>query len=168
MDTVPTSERHSGWEWWATGLLALLAFASGFVGMREYEQASHPNGDVDSWSVLYHTLQLFVLHSPHLEGHIPWLLHAGRLLGALPLCVAALIAFFKVFPDEWNSMRLRLPWTRGHVVICGLGEVGGHLALQGRRRKEWIVAIENSCSPATRQLGTLRIRMMEGTCKTTH
>ena len=60
METGSTSEPHSGWKWSATRLLALLAFASGFVGMLEYEQAANPNGDVDLWSLFYHTLQLFL------------------------------------------------------------------------------------------------------------
>jgi hypothetical protein len=151
-DTGLTGEVRSSWVWWATGLVAIVAFGCGFVGMWEYEQAVRPGGSVDPWSVTYHTLQLFILHAPHLDGPIPWSLHVGRLLGAIPVCVAALIGFFKVFPDELNLLRLRLPWARGHVVICGLGEVGVQLAIQGRRRKKRMVAIESQCPQATRQL----------------
>lgn len=147
-----TVEPHSGWEWRVTAVVAVAAFVFGFAGMWKYECAAHPTGGVDLWSVFYHTLQLFILHAPHLENHVPWQLHVGRLLGAVPLCVAAVMAFFQVFPDEWNLIMLRLPWTRAHVVICGLGDVGQRLAIQGRQRKKRIVAIEKSCPSSTRQL----------------
>jgi len=130
----------------------VAAFGFGFAGIWEYERAAHPTGSVDFFSLIYHTLQLFILHGPHLDRPVPWQLHVGRLLGAIPLCVAAVMAFLKVFPDEWNLMMLRLPWTRGHVVICGLGDIGQRLAVQGCQRKRRIVAIEKSCSPSTRQL----------------
>ena len=130
----------------------MAAFGFGFAGMWEYERAAHPTGSIDFLSLIYHTLQLFILHGPHLDRPVPWQLHVGRLLGAIPLCVAAVMAFLKVFPDEWNLLMLRLPWTRGHVVICGLGDIGQRLALQGRQQKRRIVAIEKSCSHSTRQL----------------
>lgn len=130
----------------------MTAFGFGFAGMWKYERTAHPANSVDMLSLVYHTLQLFILHAPHLENPIPWQLHIGRLLGAVPLCVAGVMAFLKVFPDERNLFMLRLPWTRAHVVICGLGDVGLRLALQGRERKRRIVAIEKSCPSATRQL----------------
>jgi len=147
-----TTEQHSSWGWWATGVIAVAAFGFGFAGMWEYERAASPTRGVDFLSLIYHTLQLFILHGPHLDRPVPWQLHVGRLLGAVPLCVAAVMAFLKVFPDEWNLMMLRLPWTRGHVVICGLGDIGQRLAHEGRLRKKRIVAIEKSCPPSKRQL----------------
>jgi len=107
---------------------------------------------MDVWSIVYHTLQLFILHAPHRDPPIPWQLHVGRFLGALPICITALLAFVRIFPDQWNLMMLRLPWKHGHVVICGLGEVGFRLAIEGRRRKKRIVAIERSCPLEARHL----------------
>lgn len=127
------SEERSGWEWWATALVAVAAFGFGFTGMREYELWH--GGLIDLWSIVYHTLQLFILHAPHMPP-IPWQLHVGRFLGALPICITTFLAFIRIFPDEWNLTMLRLPWTRGQVVICGLGDIGRRLAAEGRKRKK--------------------------------
>jgi len=135
--------------WWTTAAVAAAAFSFGFVGMWQYEARSA--GHVDGWSVFYHTLQLFILHAPHLEGPVPWSLHLGRLLAAALVSAATVLAFYVFFYDEWKLMTLRLPWTRGHVVICGLGDLGIRLALEGRKHKKIVVAIEKSCPPAMRE-----------------
>ncbi|MGO8797365.1 MAG: NAD-binding protein [Candidatus Sulfotelmatobacter sp.] len=134
-------------------ILAVIAtFGFGLPGMWLYER--HASPEASPWSVaadaVYHTLQLLVMESPHLEGHIPWPLHAGRFSGALFFLALTILAFARLFPDEWKFIKLRL-WTRNHVVICGLGEVGSRLALEGRKHNQFVVAIENSCSASKRE-----------------
>ena len=84
-DSAPDTDQYSSWGLWATGVIAVTAFGFGFAGMWKYERTAHPANSVDMLSVVYHTLQLFILHAPHLENPIPWQLHIGRLLGAVPV-----------------------------------------------------------------------------------
>jgi hypothetical protein len=74
------AEHRSSWQGWLGALVAIIAFAFGAIGLWHYE-AQH-SGHPDVVSVFYHTLQLFILHAPHLEHATPWPLHVGRLLAA--------------------------------------------------------------------------------------
>lgn len=137
---------RSGWQWWLASIVAIAAFAFGALGLWRYESLrGHPDG----LSIVYHSLQLFILHAPHLEPPIPWQLHLGRLLAAVLLSAAAGAAFYKVFRNEWLLLRLWWPWGSPHVVVCGLGDLGLRLALDGRRLGRFIVAVENHPAPAT-------------------
>jgi voltage-gated potassium channel Kch len=144
-------------------VIATLAF--GFTGLWKYDGVSGHRPEVGS--VFYHTLQLFILHAPHLEAPVPWQLHLGRILGAgvFFVLIAGIVRTILVYTHkEWLLIqRLRGPWTRGHVVICGLGDLGLRLALEGRRRKKPIVAIERFLDPAARELARKNgILVLEG------
>ncbi len=115
----------------------------------------HASPDASRLSVaadaVYHTLQLLVMESPHLEEKsIPWQLHFGRLFGAAFFLALTILALRRLFPDEVKFMQLRL-WKKNHVVICGLGELGTRLALEGRKHHKFVVAIEKSCSASKRE-----------------
>ena len=138
----PEDGHRSSWQWWLGALLILVAFTFGAIGLREYENAPEHGGHADLLSILYHTLQLFILHAPHLEPPIPWQLHVGRLLAAGLFLAAAGKAFVKVFREELRGLRLWLPWREGHIVVCGLGDLGLRLVLDGRQRRKFVVAIE--------------------------
>lgn len=134
-------------------ILAVIAtFAFGLPGMWLYERHASPEANPGSIAAdaVYHTLQLLVMESPHLEGRIPWPLHAGRFSGALFFLALTILAFARLFPDEWKFIKLRL-WMKNHVVICGLGEVGTRLALAARKRNKFVVAIEKSCPASKRE-----------------
>src|SRR5436853_4277299 len=94
------SEHRSSWQWWFGALTLVTAFAFGAYGLWQHECAQEHEGQPDAVSVIYHTLQLFILHAPHLEGHVPWQLHVGRLLAAGLLFAAAGKAFVQIFRDE--------------------------------------------------------------------
>ncbi len=99
------------------------------------------HGGHANWSsVGYHTLQLFVLHSPHLEHEVPWTIHAGRWLAALVVLAAVMKGLTKVFRSECRLFWAR--WRSGHIVICGLGRLGLQLAREFRQRGVRVVAIE--------------------------
>lgn len=162
--------RQPSWWIWAGVALAAIVLVAGFYGQCQYEIAQHaapthaepppgaqpggrraapapfPSG-FDALahcpsppSVLYHTLQLLVFHSPHLEGPIPFALHLARYAGVLLFFAAGVVALVKLFRGELRLLRLRR--QRGHVVICGLGDLGLRLALDGVRRGRFVVAIE--------------------------
>lgn len=147
LHAMSNPEHRSGWQWWLGALVAIAAFAFGAFGLWQYESLSEHGGHPDTLSVFYHTFQLFILHAPHLEHAAPWQLHVGRGLAAALFFAAAGKAFLKVFRDEVLLVRLWFPWRRGHVVVCGLGDLGLRLALDGRRRKKFVVAIEKQPSP---------------------
>lgn len=146
-----SSERLSGWRWWLAAIVAAAAFGFGAVGLWQYE-SSLDHGHPDPLSILYHTLQLFILHAPHLEHETPWALHAGRLLGAV-----LFFAFLRELTrDQLLLLRFWFPWRRGHVVVCGLGDLGLRLALDARRQGRFVVAIETH--PAPDALAKARVR----------
>lgn len=74
----------------------------------------------------YLTLQLFVLHPQELPRHVPWQLEVARFLAAALLAIATLYLLTRAF-----AARLRHAWvtrSRGHVIVCGAGVHGSHLA----------------------------------------
>ncbi|MEK6409088.1 MAG: NAD-binding protein [Acidobacteriota bacterium] len=157
------SEHRSDWQWRIGLLVAATAFAFGAFGLWEYESAAEHGAHPDAVSVFYHTLQLFILHAPHLEHPMPWQLHVGRMLAAGLFFAAAGKAFVKVFRDELLLVRLWLPWRRGHVVVCGLGDLGLRLALDGRKRRRFVVAIEKHSAPgASERARACGVLVIEG------
>jgi TrkA family protein/RyR domain-containing protein len=147
--SMSKSERPSGWQWWLGAILAILAFTFGAWGLWLYESSLEHGAHPDLLSVFYHTLQLFILHAPHLEPPLTWQLHLGRWLAAGLVFWAAGRALFKVFRNELLLLRLWSPWQSGHVVVCGLGDLGLRLALDGRRLGRFIVAVEKQPASAT-------------------
>lgn len=126
------------WEWWFVLFAALIAAGCGAYGLWDYEIKYQ--GRADWLSVGYHTLQLFILHGPHLEHEVTWPLHAGRWLAALVFLYAVIKGVMLAFPAEWRLFSTR--WRSGHVVVCGLGRLGMQLAREFRRSGQRVVAIE--------------------------
>jgi hypothetical protein len=128
-----------------------VTLVSGLWGMLLYERAEGKGGLAAVADAFYHTLQLLVMESPHLECNIPLLLHVGRFFGAIFFLALTGLAFARLFPDEWKYIKLRLPWTKNHIVICGLGDIGTRLAIEGRSNNKFVVAIEKSCPHSKRE-----------------
>lgn len=91
------------------------------------------------------TIQLFPRGAGVLADS-PVLLQVARLFA---LCSAALAAveFWQRFFYKTAS-QLSLRWWRGHVLICGFGRKGRHLAKSFRTQTSKIALIEKSVSPA--------------------
>ncbi len=120
--------------------LGLVAAGFGARGLWIYEVKYGPPPDV--FSVAYHTLQLFLLHAPHLDHTVPWQLHVGRWLAAIVVLVAVVRGLLTVFRSEFWLWVAH--FRRGHIVICGLGRLGIQLAHEFRRNGFRVVAIERS------------------------
>ena len=136
------------WEWWLPALAGIAAAVFGAYGLWLYEVA---NGEPAEFaSIGYHTLQLFALHAPHLDHPVPWQLNLGRWLAAVVVLGAIARGLLSVFRSECRLIAAR--FRRGHVVICGLGRLGMHLAREFRRDGSRVVAIEASGS--TGQIAT--------------
>ncbi len=124
--------------WWIGTLVVITAAGFGGYGMWHYDVTHH--GRAEILSVAYHTLQLFILHAPHLEHPANWQIHVGRWLAALFVFWAVIQGLTVLFRTE---LRLRLTrWRGGHVIICGLGRLGRHLATEFQRGGGRVVVIE--------------------------
>jgi hypothetical protein len=152
---------------WLVGILAVLFLLTVIVGTyghlqykpnapgrqgqpstRNDTSASDANSSLDFWSAVYYSLQLPIMHGAHLEGPVPTSLTIGRFFGFAFFVVLAFSGILIFLPHRVRHLRLNLPWRRNHVVICGLGDLGLRLALDGRRRGKFVVAIENENVPA--------------------
>lgn len=105
------------WKWWAVAGLALTAFVLGTYGsMLEFEQ-THRGHFLDA---LYHSLQLFALHPPHLEHpNVPFEL--ARWLAVIVVGLATAGAVRHAFREQFRKTRASL--LKGHVVVCGPGPI---------------------------------------------
>jgi hypothetical protein len=129
----------SEYRWSLVGILAILAFVLGFLGLQAHYTAI---GQPRSWpDTVYLALQLFVLEFGA-EGPFPWPLEVARFLAPLVLTYTALTAVLAIFRDQVQLLRAR--WLRGHIVICGLGEKGFLFARALRRASLKVVVIENN------------------------
>ena len=113
---VPHHERPA-WFWRVIFIGTPLALGLGTVGFRLHDK--EPAG-LGSWlDALYHSVQLFILHMPHMEGPVNGYLELGRWLAAGLFGFAAMIALYDILTTEFQHFRLR--FASGHTVICGLG-----------------------------------------------
>ena len=153
-------ETRSVWRRWILALLVTATVLFGMWGNWIYEE-KHSKEPPDSPSIIYHACQFLIGHGAHLHGSVPWQLHVGRFLGVFAMFAVGMTAFAKFFKSEALWWRLRAPWTRNHVVVCGLGDLGLRLALDARKRGRFVVAIEKHGEGAAidraRQSGILEI-----------
>jgi hypothetical protein len=111
-------------------LSAVTSFVLGAVGNYQY-LASEAEGP--SWgNALYHTAQLFILHSPHFEKHVPWSLEVARWLAPFTTIVGLCSAGVRMFREE--TARFVVRHSKGHVVVCGVGRRGLALVRHLRSR----------------------------------
>jgi voltage-gated potassium channel Kch len=128
-----------GWQWPLVCVLAVVGTPLAAYGLWQYEIAHWGHADIGS--VLYHTLQMYILHTPHFEPPVNVPLQVGRWLIAGASLLTVGMALLRIFREEARLLRLR--WTKGHVVVCGLGELGRQLATEFRKAGNTVVAIES-------------------------
>ncbi len=92
-------------------------------------------------SLLYLTLQLFVLESGAVPGAVPWELEIARFMAPAVSAYTATMALALIFKEQLQHMRLR--FLRQHVVICGLGRKGLSLASTFHQSGYKVVVIDN-------------------------
>ena len=132
----------SRYEWRLLGALALAAFGLGWMGFYEY-RTPH-DGSTGLWGAAYHSLQMLILHTPHLEAPVPFTLEAGRWMAVVVFFWAACKVILMTLRMDWQN--LELLWRKEHLVICGLGHLGLPLALDAKRQGLKPVAIEKDQS----------------------
>jgi len=157
-----TSGRRPGkgliWTLVLIGLFATL-FALGWIGYHLYDTGAEQS-PLDE---LYKALQLFGLNFNENAGQsVPLSLQVSR-FGAPLVTVSAFIgAFAAIFSEQVTHKRVE--WvTRRHVVVCGLGRIGGLLAPRLRRAGYRVVAIEpDKDSRAVGECRAAGVTVLEG------
>jgi voltage-gated potassium channel Kch len=139
--------RLRSWLFWTPMALGAIGFISGWIGHYKYDMAEYAERKgrpPELLDITYHSLQLFVLHSPHLETPIPWQLHVGRWFVSIAILTLVGYGLVRAFRSEW--LLALAPWRREHIVICGLGRLGLRLAEEFQRNKMTVVAIDANAS----------------------
>ncbi len=134
-------KRH---EWTLVGVVAILAFVLGVVGMH-WQMAAH--GTAATWAdAAYFSLRLFTFEydlggngdAPYAADN--WLLEVARFLAPATLTYAVVKGLMLAAANHLNLLRLSR-W-KGHAVICGAGERGRQLAVALRKEGRQVVVIE--------------------------
>lgn len=126
------------WHWRFLLVCGPAALAFGTWGQLLCQLAN--GGHAHFSRALYRAVQMFVLDMPDAGDQLNLPLEVGLWLAAATSGLAVVLLFQRVFQQEWRRFRLR--WIHGHVVVCGLGEVGRRLAIECRRSGLSVVAIE--------------------------
>lgn len=125
----------SDYRWYLLGGAAVVAFVLGCIGFADDEVLPDAGpSDIAFWS-----FKNFLGNSP--GPPIPLTLDIARFLAPMVAGWAGLAALGSLFRDRVQQMRI--PLMRRHVVICGLGYVGGALLLQLREAGTRVVVIES-------------------------
>jgi len=128
----------SEYGWSIIGFFWLLALILGYKGFHDYRVSMGES--VSPLHILYLSVQLFVMESGAVSGPMGWELQVARFLAPVVAAYTAFKAIAIVFYDQVQAIRLRL--YSNHVVICGLGRTGTHLARGYRQLGKQVVVIE--------------------------
>lgn len=137
----PSARVLAEYRWYVVAVAAAVAFCLGCVGFVQLWQSQ---GKAWNYSdVLYWSAKTFSMSSPS-DPKLPLALDIARFLAPMVAAYAGLSALGLLFRDRLQQ--LRIPFMRRHVLVCGLGYVGGvfirHLRAGGFR----VVVIESDPS----------------------
>lgn len=108
---------------WFIALLMLLALMLGMLGFQHYYAARHEHRTL--FTLLYASIQLFILQSGLVDDPLPWLLEIARWLAPATLSYAVIYGVLLVTREQVGLIQAH--WYRRHVILCGLGEKGVRL-----------------------------------------
>jgi len=126
---------------WRLRLLAasfLTAFILGVVGNEQYHHG--PAGEASLANSVYHTVQLFLLHTPHFDAPVPWALELARWLAAVTTGMTLWQIGRRMLHEESGALKLRR--LRGHTIVCGLGRKGLEVVRRLRSRGDDVVVLD--------------------------
>ncbi len=120
------------------GFVVAAALILGCIGFLEHAREHHEHASFPS--ALYHTIQLFVLHSPHFPCEINKKLEVARYLAAIVAFYAVLETLSTIFSEQTKLLWLRL-FFKNHRIICGLGRKGLQLVKSCRDKDKKSVKV---------------------------
>lgn len=129
----------SQYQWLVVWAMAFAAMLLGYFGFAQHAVARQEA--LSASSIFYRVLQLFVLESGAVVGHVPWSLEVARYLAPAVSAYTATMALALIFKEQLQRLHLRM--RREHVVICGLGRKGLAFAKTFQARGEQVVVVEN-------------------------
>jgi voltage-gated potassium channel Kch len=135
----PMHHDRPRYQWALLLLMTGAAMAFGGFGYYPAELAETHHRLTALSDVIYDSLQLFVLHTPHVAA-ANWMIEAAKWLAAAVSLWTVLGAFRRVYAMEWR--RLRLGFSHNHVVICGAGWRGLPLARDFAQAGEKVVVVD--------------------------
>jgi TrkA-N domain/RyR domain len=125
------------YSWQILVVAGIGAFALGCVGYWTYLSSQHKGPSFSD--VAYASMQLF-FGTTMAETHLPTSLNIARFLAFIVTGWAGVTAIAALFADRVRQMRI--PWMRGHVVVCGLGYKGSAFVGHLRDANAGVVVIE--------------------------
>ncbi len=118
----------------------LTGFWLGYTGFSQY---TGQVGESYSWlDKLYLTIQLVIFESGGV-AHPPLALNIARFLLPFLTAQTSLMALAGFFSREYRQFALR--FSRGHIIVCGDGELGFYAAqalLKGQKKVVWVTQSE--------------------------
>jgi hypothetical protein len=120
-----------------TCILVAGALAAG-LGVWGFWTVSHANGSHGSiLDAIYDMCMLFTFYFAGDLGPKPWALEVARFLAPAVTSYTVVITLLRMMGLHWQLWHLR-----GHVILCGLGYKGVHLAKSQLREGKRVVIIE--------------------------
>ena len=128
----------SDYSWFIIIALGLTSLVLGFIG---FWKNSLVSGEARTFlDNLYLTMGLISLNTGVVPGPISWELQVARFLVPAVTAYTAFLAFTTLFIQQTD--RIRLWFTRNHIVICGLGKKGFRLVNQFLAKGKAVVVVE--------------------------
>ena len=125
-------------QWPLIAILGLIALCLGYIGFEkhfEYYEITNSSSDF-----LYASLQLFLGAAPIKTGYIPIELEVARYLALIVAFYTVMTALMVILNEQVQFLHLKI--IRDHVIICGLGSKGFHLARDLNESGDQVVVIE--------------------------
>lgn len=127
--------------WGLPVTLIALGLGGVMLGVWGFYRYGRIAGEPDSsWDILYLTLQLFTLESGAVGDPVPWQLEVARIIAPMATAGTVFAALARLFRDP--VLALRLWFSTGHVIICGLNRKGSQLVHDYRAAGHRVVVIE--------------------------
>lgn len=141
-------------DWFLTekSRLRIMAFtfpSAIVLGIYGYLHYPMGEGHVDFFNALYHTAQLFIMHSPHFGPPVPLSLEAARWLAAASTALVLINTVLHLFHNERMEYVLRK--RSNHAIVCGLGRRGIAVAEKLHQSGQKVVAVDKNPEPEIMQ-----------------
>ncbi|WP_231987404.1 NAD-binding protein [Mycobacterium sp. E2238] len=134
----------SYYRWHVLAGLGVVALVLGNIGFWQLWRRHPEPSDIVFWS-----FKLFTASTP-VDDHLPVTLDIARFLAPLVAGFAGLSGLASLFRDRVQQMRV--PLMSGHVVLCGLGDVGSAFLHHLREAGDRVVVIDSDAANPNMQL----------------